>query len=242
MKLTKCPQCAAQHTNETNSCEICGLVFRKYFKYYPQQAPEQFSTKRTDQSKINPEDIISTYKDNSKNDYRTIKFGFIALLTYFSVVMLFAGINGESTISTLMHLIALPFHEAGHVLLRPAGQFISSLGGTLGQLTMPLICAVVLWVKQGDRYGSMIACWWLGQNFIDISPYIYDARAGQLPLLGGNFGHSSPYGFHDWEYLLTETGLISADHTIASISFALGIVVMLSALGFACYFNSKSAQ
>jgi hypothetical protein len=107
---------------------------------------------------------------------------------------------------------------------------------------MPLICAVVLWVKQGDRYGSMIACWWLGQNFIDISPYIYDARAGQLPLLGGNFGHSSPYGFHDWEYLLTETGLISADHTIATISFALGILIMFCALGFACYFNSKSAQ
>jgi hypothetical protein len=38
--------------------------------------------------------------------------------------MLFARITGKSTISNLMHLIALPFHEAGNLLLRPARQFI----------------------------------------------------------------------------------------------------------------------
>jgi hypothetical protein len=154
--------------------------------------------------------------------------------------MLFTGINGETTIGNIMHLISLPFHEAGHVILRPAGQFISSLGGTLGQLIMPLICAYTLWFKQQDHFGSMVAVWWLGQNFVDIAPYIFDARAGTLPLLGGNFGHSSPYGFHDWEYLLTETGLINADHTIAGISFSFGVLCMLGALGFACYFNRKS--
>lgn len=238
MKLTSCPKCKNTQA-AAGRCSHCGLVFRKYFKYHP--LPTPVITEPEKAPSIDHVELIRTYKEKS-NNYRLVKFTLVALLAFFTGQMLFAGINGESTISTLMHLIALPFHEAGHVLLRPAGQFVSSLGGTLGQLVMPLICAVVLWVKQGDRYGSMIAYWWFGQNFIDISPYIYDARAGQLPLLGGNFGHSSPYGFHDWEYLLTETGLIRADHTIASISFALGIVVMLFALGLACYFNSKSAQ
>ena len=241
MKLTQCPKCKNTQA-AAGRCSTCGLIFRKYFKYHPQLTPDSsIATESQQAPELSTAVPIRSYK-TKPNNYRLVKFALIAVLIFFTGQMLFTGINGESTISTLMHLIALPFHEAGHVLLRPAGQFISSLGGTLGQLIMPLICATALWVKQGDRYGSMIACWWLGQNFIDISPYIYDARAGQLPLLGGNFGHSSPYGFHDWEYLLTETGLIGADHTIASISFALGIVIMLSALGFACYFNSKSAQ
>jgi hypothetical protein len=241
MKLTECPKCKNTQAAAAR-CFNCGLVFSKYFKYNPHQSSTKKKETESKQTlDIDHLELIRTYRKNP-NNYRAVKFALIALLTFFTGQMLFAGINGETTIVKVMHLIALPFHEAGHVLLRPAGQFISSLGGTLGQLIMPLICAYALWFKQQDSFGSMIAMWWFGQNFIDISPYIFDARAGQLPLLGGNFGHSSPYGFHDWEYLLTETGLINADHTIASVSFGLGIVMMVTAIGFACYFNKKNRQ
>jgi hypothetical protein len=241
MKLTECPKCINTQA-AAERCSICGLVFRKYFKYHPQQSStEKKETESKQALDIDHVELIRTYR-KKPNNYRAVKFALVALLTFFTGQMLFAGINGETTIVKVMHLIALPFHETGHVLLRPAGQFISSLGGTLGQLIIPLICAYALWFKQQDNFGSMIAMWWFGQNFIDMSPYIFDARAGQLPLLGGNFGHSSPYGFHDWEYLLTETGLINADHTIASVSFGLGIVMMITAIGFACYFNKKNRQ
>jgi hypothetical protein len=75
-----------------------------------------------------------------------------------------------------------------------------------------------------------VALWWLGENFLDIAPYIADARLGQLPLLGGNRGHSAPYGFHDWNYLLTETGLLAWDRHIALASHLIGSAVMLSAM------------
>src|SRR6266571_3511898 len=39
-----------------------------------------------------------------------------------------------------MHLINLPFHEAGHLIFSPFGRFLTVLGGSLGQLFMPLIC------------------------------------------------------------------------------------------------------
>jgi hypothetical protein len=238
MKLTECPKCKNIQA-AARQCSNCGLIFAKYFKYNPQLVTEKTAVTEPKQtSAINPAELIRIYK-KKPNNYRLVKFALVALLIFFSGQILFTGINGDTTIIKIMHMIALPFHEAGHVILRPAGQFISSLGGTLGQLIMPLICAYALWFKQQDFFGSMIAMWWFGQNFIDISPYIYDARAGQLPLLGGNFGHSSPYGFHDWEYLLTETGFINADHTIAGLSFGLGIIIMLTALGFACYFNKK---
>ena len=79
---------------------------------------------------------------------------------------------------------------------------------------------------------AWVALWWFGQNFLDIAPYINDARAGQLPLLGGNVGHSSPYGFHDWEYLLTESGLLHPDHGIAQASHMLGSAMMLLAVAW----------
>jgi hypothetical protein len=61
------------------------------------------------------------------------------------------------------------------------GSFLGSLGGTLGQLLMPAICLWVLLVKTRDTFGAAVALWWFGENFLDIAPYIDDARAGQLP-------------------------------------------------------------
>ena len=118
----------------------------------------------------------------------------------------------------------------GCLIFRPFGAFITSLGGTLGQLIMPSICLGVLLIKTRDPFGASVALWWVGENFLDIAPYINDARAGQLPLLGGNFGHSSPYGFHDWEYLLTESGLLSYDPILAKAAFVSGSVIMLLSL------------
>ena len=119
-----------------------------------------------------------------------------------------ASIESNVAGNSFIHLVNLPFHEAGHVVFKPFGAFIASLGGTFGQLLMPLICMCVLLVKTHDPFGASVALWWSGENFLDIAQYMNDARAGQLPLLGGNYGYSAPYGFHDWQYLLTESGLL----------------------------------
>ena len=39
-------------------------------------------------------------------------------------------------------------------------------------------------LKQGDRFGAAVCAWWAGQNLLDVAPYIADARALQLVLLG----------------------------------------------------------
>jgi hypothetical protein len=154
----------------------------------------------------------------------------LAVLVIWGVSMMGASVASNAVGESWLHLVNLPFHEAGHIIFGVFGEFIGSLGGTLGQLLMPLICCVVLLLQTRDPFGASVALWWFGQNFLDIAPYINDARAGQLPLLGGNFGHSAPYGFHDWEYLLTETGLIRMDHQIAQASHILGSLIMLLAM------------
>lgn len=77
---------------------------------------------------------------------------------------------------------------------------------------------------------------------MDLAPYINDARALQLPLLGGNTGESSPYGFHDWEYILTETGLLRYDHTLAHFSYSLGILFMILAFAWGGYLLFRQHQ
>jgi hypothetical protein len=154
----------------------------------------------------------------------------VLLIWGLRLIALSPASNGAG--QSFLHLVNLPFHEAGHLIFRPFGDVMTSLGGTLGQLLMPLICAGTLLLKTRDPFGAAVACWWFGQNFLDIAPYVNDARAGDLPLLGGNFGHSSPYGFHDWEYLLTESGLLHLDHHIAWLSHGLGAAIMLLALAW----------
>ena len=127
-----------------------------------------------------------------------------------------------------MHLINLPFHEAGHVFFGPFGRLIASLGGTLGQLLMPCICLTVLLLKTRDPFGASVALWWLGQNFMDIAPYINDARSLTLPLLGGNTGDSAPYGFHDWQFILTQLRLLKLDHGLAAAAQGIGTLIMLT--------------
>ena len=140
----------------------------------------------------------------------------------------YTGYIGER----FFHLVNLPFHEAGHVVFQFGGRFLHSLGGTLGQLLMPLICLFTLLLRTRDAFGASVCFWWFGQNFADIAPYINDARAGVLPLLGGNTGRTSPYGFHDWEFLLTETGLRQQDTAIAQASHLLAVLLMGAAIAW----------
>jgi hypothetical protein len=151
---------------------------------------------------------------------------FVVLIIW-GVRFVFSPLEANYAGKSFMHLVNLPFHEAGHIFFRFLGPFMTSLGGTIGQFLMPLICFGVLLLKTRDTFGASVALWWFGQNFFDIAPYINDARSLSLPLLGGNTGHSSPYGFHDWEYLLTESGLLRYDHFIAKLCVYSGTVIFI---------------
>ncbi len=150
----------------------------------------------------------------------------------------YTGYIGER----FLHLVNTPFHEAGHVFFRVGGQFLHSLGGTLGQLLMPLICAATLLLRTRDAFGASVSFWWFAENFADIAPYVNDARAGVLPLLGGNTGRTSPYGFHDWEYILTETNLRQYDTAFAQASHLLAVLLMCTALFWGGLIVSKQCK
>lgn len=226
----KCPKCAYLSPEEQARCPQCGIIFAKYLKYHPEP--------NTQESTQPPIITISAVEEKSS----LFQEATIPGLHLFGRILIFIGlivwswqligptVASNAAGQSFLHNINLPFHEAGHIIFRPFGAFITSLGGTLGQLLMPSICAGVLLLKSRDPFGASVALWWLGENFLDIAPYMNDARAGQLPLLGGNFGHSAPYGFHDWNYLLNESGLLQYDQILASITHGIGVLLMLFSL------------
>src|SRR5207302_8424396 len=75
-----------------------------------------------------------------------------------------------------MHLINLPFHEAGHLIFAPFGRFMTVLGGSLGQLLMPLICLGAFLFYNNNAFGAAVALWWFAESLMDLAPYINDAR------------------------------------------------------------------
>ena len=130
---------------------------------------------------------------------------------------------------SFLHLVDLPFHEAGHVVFAPLGGFMTVLGGSLLQLIIPIVCAVAL-ARRDDWFGMAVCLWWAGENLIDLAPYIADARALQLPLLGGGTG--AEVTGHDWEAILQTLGWLHLDRTLGMAAHVAGSVVMVGSLAF----------
>jgi hypothetical protein len=138
-----------------------------------------------------------------------------------------------SFIHLIISRVDLVFHEAGHIFLSPFGSFLGTLGGTLFQVMIPCICTFTF-LRYSNPFGASVALWWTGQNFIDMAPYIYDARAQQLILLGGVTGRDAP-GYHDWNNILSRLGLLSFDHTFGRLAHVVGTGLMILALVWGGY-------
>jgi hypothetical protein len=122
---------------------------------------------------------------------------------------------------SVLHRVNLVFHEAGHVLFSPFGDFLYVLGGSVGQLMMPLIVTLAFFFRERNPFGAAVGLWWLGHSAMDLAIYIDDARALALPLLGGGTGYDDP-DRHDWNNLLTRMGLLERDHLLASATYWTG--------------------
>lgn len=139
--------------------------------------------------------------------------------------------DGE-IMSSFLHRPLLIFHEAGHVIFRPFGEWITVLGGTLGQLIMPIVMMIALLKTNGDRFGAALALWFFGVSILDVAPYMYDALEPQLMLLSGKVGEE---GGHDWIFLFNTTGLLRKAQHIGAVTHTLGALVVIGALAWGAW-------
>ncbi len=142
----------------------------------------------------------------------------VALALFFALVL-----GSERGFVPVLDSANLAFHEAGHQLYGVLGNGPGLYGGTLGQLTFPLVVLVVFFVRRQPL--SLVAGGvWLGENLLNIARYMGDARAQELPLVGG--------GEHDWWHIFTRWDALASDTRVARVTAGLGWVVMLGCVGW----------
>lgn len=157
---------------------------------------------------------------------RAARLAFLAFLGIYGVVSLRTPDAGR-----LLDSVDLAIHETGHLVFAPFGEFMGFLGGTLFQLLLPAIF-VAHFLRRSERFGAAVCLWWVAQNCWNISVYAADARAQELPLVGG--------GEHDWAYLLDSMGWMTQDVAIARVIHAIGVITFAVALGLGFYATERA--
>lgn len=133
--------------------------------------------------------------------------------------------------------VDLAIHETGHLLFRLFGEFMGIAGGSLFQVIFPAVFAgYFAW--QRNFYSAAIVSLWVGQSILNIWVYAADAVTMQLVLTSGFTGAEG--SFHDWNYLLSETGLLGSTKTIAGIIRFLGTLTIIGASLASVYFAFSS--
>jgi hypothetical protein len=111
--------------------------------------------------------------------------------------------------------INLAFHEIGHAALSWSGnRVLTTAGGTLFELGVPLMAGAYLAIRQRDPFGAAACLFWFGTALVGAGVYAADARAQALPLV-------SPFGpvdvdSHDWTVMLMKYGKLSRDQEIGA--------------------------
>jgi hypothetical protein len=138
---------------------------------------------------------------------------------------------------SFLDFIDLPIHETGHLVFRLFGQFLGIAGGSIFQVVFPAVF-VGYFIYNEKPFSAAIVLFWVGQSVLNVFIYANDAVVMQLMLTSGMTG--SEGGFHDWNYLLTETGLIGKTNLVAGFIRFLGSAVIIVSSTLSIKFALKS--
>ena len=216
---------------DARECGKCGIIFAKF-------RPSESRRTRREPARLFTQSAwfqaakqwlieSDTITDSTTFYGRALVF---LVLVWWGAKFIVTPLETNYTGESFLHVIDLPFHEAGHILFMPFGRFMTILGGSLGQVLMPLICLVAFLVQTRDPFGASVALWWMAESIMDVAPYINDARAMDLLLLGGMTGKETDG--HDWNNLLTMLGWLEYDHRLAHLAYNLGIILMLASFAW----------
>lgn len=231
-----CPKCNYDQPDGGIECVKCGIVFEKYLSVKKRERADSANISHVNEKADEESTGTGAYLTNllfyvrpEPNIFYLIGRAFVLLVIItWGLKFIFSSIDSNYSGTSFMHLINLPFHEAGHILFHIFGQFMMTLGGSLTQLLVPSICLMAFLMKTKDPFAASISLWWVGENLIDLAPYINDARELKLMLLGGVTGQDVD-DYHDWEFILRKLGLLEYDHLLAKTAHVAGAVLMICA-------------
>src|SRR2546430_604907 len=141
----------------------------------------------------------------------------IAWLCFYALFLLYAFADRSGFL--IVDYVNLIIHEGGHFFFSWFGNTIMILGGTIGELLVPLLCAFSFFCQR-ETTGFAFSTYWLFENFPYIGTYMADARSAALPLVGSEES--------DWTILFGQCGLLAEDQKIGAIMRTLGWLGMLA--------------
>ena len=142
-------------------------------------------------------------------------------LLFYALFLIYAALDRSGFL--FLDYVNLIIHEGGHFFFSWFGYTVTILGGTLGELLVPLLCGVYFFTQR--EVAAVAFCsFWFFENFPYIGTYMADARALALPLVGS--------GDHDWEILFGQWGLLAHDRQIGGIVRVIGWIGMLATVSW----------
>lgn len=233
-RCTRCPKCGHRPLPQEQSlpaaCPACGVILAKVGQRLP-RAPRVAQAARHERGAGLAAWLLHV-PDRTEPCLWWLRMATLGVFAAWGLALIGADHRSGEIAASFLHGPLLIFHEAGHVIFRPFGEWMAVLGGTLMQLLMPAVMAVALLWRNRDPFGAALALWLLGVSLLDVAPYVHDALQPQLLLLNGSVGDA---GGHDWIYLLESTGWRARAPLLGALIHRLGALVLLLALGWAAW-------
>jgi hypothetical protein len=231
-----CPRCGAPQAPDADTCAACGVVFAKWAARARASAEAPAPPVGIAPSGGGIRGAVAERLGHVDDDEAV---AFVALRGLLLLLLAwwgwrFAALNQPYGVwgPHWLHNALLVFHEAGHIVFIPFGRFMTVAGGSLMQLIVPLACAgAFLFKPKPEPFGAAVGVWWLGTSFVDLSPYIGDARSLKLMMIGGFLAEDVPDA-HDWRNILYALDLLRHDRAIATAAHHLGTGLMVLGLAW----------
>ena len=125
--------------------------------------------------------------------------------------------------------VNLIIHEAGHSIFIFFGEFIHVLAGSFLQITVPVIFAGYFFLWRKEYFSGSLLLFWVGHSILNVAIYMGDSIKMQLDLLGGDGV------IHDWNFLLSMTGLLKYTDILSAFTYGLGFFIILTAVVLSIY-------
>ena len=157
-----CPKCEWAQDDGRVECQRCGIIFSKFVPFPTRAAAGIVRPSARPSMAIA---LTRQWLFPVETSINPVHFAgrilLFVVLVLWSLKFITTPLETNYTGESVLHLINLPFHEAGHLLFMPFGRFMTILGGSLGQILMPLICLGTFVLKTRDSFGGSVALWWI---------------------------------------------------------------------------------
>ena len=238
LKYRECPKCghaAAAGAMLVDECPACGVLFRKMFDA-PGLTPARSASEEPPDAAWFAR-LLDTPDESRRARALAGAVLWLVAAWYAWRFLRFDVADPDSMPAPFLYSAIVPFHEFGHLLFRPFGEFMHIAGGSLLQFLMPLGFGIYFVHWRHDNLAGWLMLWWEGTQWVNLAPYCYDAKKPTMILLTGRTGDT---GAHDYVDMLGDLGLLNRAHEVAAFMKYFGVVLMLAALVWGALLLARS--